>query len=278
MLRHLTTVLLACVLLVPFGASAVTQGGAGASGSAPENEPSGGDAVDATPEARARAMVGRWRDLVAELEDAVRQADEDALEEMHGPVAELLNEMTFHVATGHEELLARALRLSGLVAPRLPKRNRFHAPQISLFTTAGSLHLARQLWPPVTEDLDEFGTAGSVLRRELRDLDERAKELRKHAARAREKKNFVAPARQGSHEFRYPPAAEAAGVEAVVQIRYLIDEDGVPFAPEIQNRDVPSSLLLAGLHTVLAARYEPAMVGTRLVPAEETIAVRFEKP
>lgn len=277
-MRRLTTVLLACVLLVPSGASAVAQDGAGASGSAPENEPPSGDVVDATPEARARAMARRWRDRVAELEASVRQADEDALQEMYGPVAELLNEMTFHVATGHEELLARALRLSDLVAPRLPNRKRFRAPQISPFTTARSLHLARQLWPPVTEDLDEFGAAGSTLRRELRDLDQRAEELRKHAAKVRTKKNFVTPNRQGSHEIRYPPAAEVAGVEAVVRIRYLIDEDGVPFAPEIQNRDVPSSLLLAGLHTVLAARYEPAMIGTRLVPAEKTVAVRFEKP
>lgn len=278
MLRHLTTVLLACVLLVPFGASAVAQEGAVAERRAPENEPSGGDAVDATPEARARAMVGRWRDLVAELEDSVRQADEEALQEMRGPVVKLLNEMTFHVATGHEELLARALRLSGLVAPRLPKRKRFPAQQDSLNSAARSLHLARQLWPPVTEDLDDFGAVGSVLQRELRDLDRRAEELRKHAAKVRAKKNFVAPNRQGSHEIRYPPAAEAAGVEAVVRIRYLIDEDGLPFAPEIQNRDLPSSLLLAGVHTVLAARYEPAMVRTRLVPAEENIALRFEQP
>lgn len=144
-MRHLTTVLLACVLLVPFGASAVTQDGVGASGSAPENEPSGGDAIDATPEARARAMVGRWRDLVAELEDSVRHADEDALQEMRGPVAELLNEMTFHVATGHEELLARGLRLSGLVTLHWSQRHRFPEPQIASFTAGRSLHIARQL-------------------------------------------------------------------------------------------------------------------------------------
>lgn len=278
MLRHLTTVLLACVLLVPFGASAVTQGGAGASGSAPENEPSGGDAVDATPEARARAMVKDWQDLLTELEGSVRNADEEAIQEIRGRVVELVDKMTLHVATGHEELLARALRLLDLAAPRQPLRQRLSGPRGSLFTPAQSLHLARQLWPAVTEDLAKFGDGGEALQRGLREHDRKARKLREEAAKAREKRDFVPPNRQGSFEHRYPPPATAAGVEAVVQVRYLIDEDGIPFAPEVQSPDVPSSLLLAGLRTVMDARYEPAMVGTRMVPAEETIAVRFETP
>lgn len=277
-MRHLTAALLACVLLVPSGVSAVAQDGAGASGSAPENEPPGGDVVDATPEARARAMVGRWRDLVVKLEDSVRRADENALQEMRGPAEELLDEMVLHVATGHEELLARALRLRDLVAPARSTMWRVLLPRTPRLTSTRYLHLARQLWPPVTQELEAFGDPGRTLRRELRDLDRRAEKLRKEAHKARSKKDFVPPNRQGSHEIRYPPAAGAVDVESVVRIRYLVDEGGVPFAPEVLDEDVPSSLLLAGLQTVLAARYEPAMVGTRMVPAEITMAVRFEKP
>lgn len=217
-------------------------------------------------------MVTRWQDLLTELEKAAREADLDTLEAKYPG---LMEGLSIHVATGHEELIASAFRILASIEVLRSRSEQPLDPRLPHYGATHTLQLARQLWPPIMDDLDAFGELRAPLERAFQEAEREATALRVRAAEMRAKRNFVPPNLQGSREFRYPPAAKAAGLEAVVRVRYLIGEDGVPVFPEVLDHDVPSSLLVAVLEAVLASRFEPAMVGSRLVPAEDTVTVRF---
>lgn len=274
-MRPLTSVVLSVGLLSLLAMPLAAQESGEAATPAPIEESAGITTTSDPPEERARAMVTRWQDLLTELEDAAREADLDTLEAKYPGFME---EISVHVATGHEELIARAFRIMASIEVL---QSRSEPPPDSPSPHFGATHtlqLARQLWPPIADGLDAFGELSEPLEQASQEAEHEAKELRERAAQMRADRNFVPPNLQGSREFRYPPAAKAAGLEAVVRVRYLIDEDGVPVFPEVLDHDVPSSLLTAALEAILASRFEPAMVGSRLVPAEDTVTVRFARP
>lgn len=227
------------------------------------------------PEVRARAMVAEWEERLGSLEDIARSTSSGQLPDgAAGELQAVVDEMELHVATGHEELLARALRLGALIRAASEEKGRGRVP---FWRGPGeAVRVARLLWSPIVHDLGSFGALGAALERGLEADERRTAKLRDSATKMRTKKSFVPPRRLGVNRLRYPPAAKAAALEAHVEVRYLVEDDGTPVVLDVPTAGVPTSLLLAAVSAVGEWTFEPATVGGDGVPAESTITFEFK--
>lgn len=218
------------------------------------------------PKVVAQKMVAGWE---KELEAEEQLARHGELGEQPKPrsVGGLLD-VQEHIVTGHEKLVARALRLSAL--RHLVSRDQRSA--------LWAIEAARLFWPQVTEDLGSFGTDGQRLRRlldkdKLVTVDARPLDLTQHGV--------LPPHPAAPIRLRYPPPARVAKLEGTVSLRVFIDRSGDGHWPELVDKTTSTratSLLLAALNAVRDTHFKAATKHGLPMPSFYTVDLKFRNP
>lgn len=228
-------------------------------------------------ETRARELVADWQGRLDELEAIARDGERQSMSAAKHLLLNLSAEMSQHVATGHEELIARTFRLKALleVVPRRGDRRKAYDPQLQAVEAIG---IARLFSQSAAADFSSFGSQGGVLEKGLTAGQRKLVKLQQSAAKMESEDRVFPPRRTGGVHDLYPRAARLAELEAKVEVHYLVDEDGTPWILDIPTPEAPTSLVLAAIRAVSDASYEPATLNGKAVSATASTTFDFRDP
>lgn len=234
---------------------------------AAQNEETGAAGQRQDPKVVAEKMVAGWQKDLENDEDLARSGEEKQARPGHDATS-LLVALADQVVTGHEELVARALRLSALA--NLAK----HDNRAAMW----AIEAARLFWPKVTDELDSFGPTGKRLVRLLHEDMHLLKEAR---ALDLSKRGILPPRPLTPLSPRYPEPARVAKLEGTVALRVVIDRAGDARWPEITDGGASTratALLLSAVNTLRATHFQPATKRGSPVVSFYTIDLKFSKP
>ena len=218
------------------------------------------------PKVVAQKMVAGWEKQL-EAEEELACQGELGKQPRPRPGGVLLD-VQEHIVTGHEELVARALRLSAL-------RNLVDHDQRSALW---AIEAARLFWPQVTKDLGSFGTDGRRLEQLLGQDKLVTEDVRPLDLTRR---GVLPPRPAAAIRLRYPRPARVAKIEGTVSLRVFIDRSGDGHWPELLDKTTSTQatcLLLAALNAVRDTHFHAATKRGLPMPSFYTVDLKFRNP